>query len=165
MKFAYLIISVLMLCSCYRRIGDLTLVSNQNYDSSAEYVLVARNVEGKSKARKGDPLESAIDNLVAEHKGNHLRNVKIFVKKNGEVIKVIGDVYADKKNAINVETSVNETIQLQIGDRVSFQYRFKLHEGKILGINKDGAVVEFKGNNDEMTKKQFSFEELTKLGK
>lgn len=165
MKFFYLILSVIVLTSCYRRIGDLTVVSNQNYDTNAEYVLVARDVEAKSKTKKGDPLESVIDKVVSDHKGNHLRNAKIYVKRNGKKIKIIGDVYANKKNAIQVQTSVNEQIKLEVGNKVSFKYLFKIREGKIIGINKSGAVVEFKNNSDELIKKEFNFDELTRITK
>jgi len=96
-KALYFIPLLLLLSSCYNRIGDLTVVSNGNFDSAAEYVLVARSVEGKAKTKKGDPLESAIDKVVMENNGDHLRNVKIYVKNNGAKIKVIGDVYADKR--------------------------------------------------------------------
>ena len=98
MKKSILIgLTALSLSSCYNRIGDLTLVSNSNFDSSAEYVLIERNVEVTAKFKKGDPLETAVDKAVMDYKGDHLRNVKIYVKNNGNKIKLIGDVYGDER--------------------------------------------------------------------
>ncbi|RYM32358.1 hypothetical protein ERX46_13830 [Brumimicrobium glaciale] len=160
-----LALSSLLFTSCYHRIGDLTLVSNQNYDSSEEYVMIAQNVEGKAKSKKGDPLETAIDNVVIENNGNHLRNAKIFVKKNGQVIKVVGDVYGDKRYLVDVVTSVVKDVKLEIGDTVSFKSHGRILEGKILGLNSEAAIVEFTNSMKKTVKKEIKFADLTKLGK
>ena len=83
----------LMFSSCYRRIGDLNMVSNRNIDSSKEYVLVARHVEAKANARGQDALEKAIDKAVESVYGEYMMNVQIYVKRNGGKVKVVGDVY------------------------------------------------------------------------
>ncbi|RFC53241.1 hypothetical protein [Brumimicrobium aurantiacum] len=160
MKKIIFFICLFTLSSCWTRIGDLTMVANKNVDSSKEYVLVAQNVEGKSKTKKGDPLESAIDAVVAEHKGNHLMNAKIFIKNNGKKVKVIGDVYGDKE--ISITTTISKEIILKVGDDVSFKHNLKLIKGEIIGINSDNAVIEFK-INDEKKIKEIPFEDLTKL--
>ena len=86
-------------CSCnsYRRLGDLTLVSNRNFDSSIEYVELEREVEVKVRLSKIDPLEQAIDKATEMAQGEHLRNVKIYLKRNGRKIKIRGDVWGIKQ--------------------------------------------------------------------
>lgn len=85
------------LTSCYNRIGDLTLVSNRNFDTSANYELVERNVTAKVKSKKRDALERAIDKATESKEGEHMRNVKIYVSWSGKKIKVEGDVYGIKQ--------------------------------------------------------------------
>ncbi len=93
----YLIGAVVLTTSCaYQRIGDLTMISNRNVDTSKEYVLLQRNVEVKVKSSKRDALEKAIDKATESVNAEHLMNVKIFVKNNGAKIKVIGDAYGIK---------------------------------------------------------------------
>ena len=94
-------ILILMTGCVYHRIGDLTMISNRNIDSSKEYVLIQRNVEGKAKMKKGDALERAIDVATEDYNGEYLMNVKVYVKNNGKKIKVIGDVWGDKSSQNN----------------------------------------------------------------
>ena len=78
--------------------GDLTMISNRNVDKSANYVLLARDVEQKIKTKKKDYLELAIDEAVQSVEGGeYMMNVKLFIKKNGKKIKVQGDVWGLKK--------------------------------------------------------------------
>lgn len=81
----------------YKRIGDLTLISNRNIEPGKKYTLVQRNVEGIGKMKKGDALEQAIDNATELHNGDYLMNTKIFIKDNGKKVKVVGDVYQQEK--------------------------------------------------------------------
>jgi len=81
----------------YKRIGDLTLVSNRNIDLSKKCVLLQSNVESKARVKRKDGLERAIDKATESVNGEYLMNVKIFVKSNGKVIKVQGDVYGFPK--------------------------------------------------------------------
>ena len=77
------------------------MVSNRNIDSSKEYVLIARGVEAKSKTKKQDALENAIDKVVDKYEGEYIMNCRIYVKRNGKKIKVNGDVYGIKKDTTN----------------------------------------------------------------
>ncbi len=90
--FSILVLTML-LSSCYKRIGDLTMVSSRNIDSKTDYKLIQKYVTGKASSKKGDALETAIDNSVKRiPDGEFLKNVKIYVKNNGRKIKVEGDV-------------------------------------------------------------------------
>ena len=100
-----LLMSVIVFCissltGCYTRIGKLTMISTRNVDSKMDYVLIAKDVKAVAKAKKGDPLESAIDKAVKNYPtGEFMKNVIISVSKNGKKVKVVGDVwgYAEKK--------------------------------------------------------------------
>jgi hypothetical protein len=100
-------------------------------------------------------------------------NVKVYVKNNGKKIKVEGDVWgmksipvhSESSIQVNVESSINNQIEFNSGDAVVFKSFGKLMEGKIVGINANGAVVEFVNMLKEETKKEISFEALTKINK
>lgn len=94
-------IAIVTLSGCYRRIGDLNMVSNRNIDSNTEYVLIERGVESKSKTKKQDALEQAIDKAVNKYEGEYLMNCRIYVKKNGRKIKVVGDVWGVKPDTVS----------------------------------------------------------------
>lgn len=99
MKNRYIILtSVLMfLSSCgYTRLADLNMVSNRNIDQGSEYKLIKKDVEGKAPVNKQDPLECAIDEAVKKADGEFMMNVKIYIKKSGSKIKVVGDVWGKK---------------------------------------------------------------------
>ena len=96
MKNTILLISLAFITlSCgYKRMGDLTMISNRNVDKSANYVLLARDVEQKIKTRKKDYLELAIDEAVQSVEGGeYIMNVKLYIKRNGKKIKIQGDVW------------------------------------------------------------------------
>jgi len=92
-------------------------------------------------------------------------NVKVYVKNNGKKIKVEGDVWGLKSTQVNVESSVTKKIEFNTGDTVAFKNSGKLVEGKIVGINSNGAIVEFKNTLGQTKKKEIPFDELTKLEK
>ncbi|MFC4634475.1 hypothetical protein ACFO3O_11190 [Dokdonia ponticola] len=129
-------------CSSYTRIGDLTGISNRNLDDSQQYVMLEREVEAVATA-ENDALEQAVDTMTKEHEGEFLRNVKIYVKSNGKKVKVIGDVWGIQKTAVNVNTNANATIELKIGDNVVFDRRGTITDGKIIGLNANGVIVEY----------------------
>lgn len=136
------IIMSLSSCSSYTRIGDLTGISNRNLDDSQQYVMLEREVEAVATA-ENDALEQAVDTMTKEHEGEFLRNVKIYVKSNGKKVKVIGDVWGIQKTAVNVNTNANATIELKIGDNVVFDRRGTITDGKIIGLNANGVIVEY----------------------
>ena len=160
------IVSIALFSSCaYSTIGDLTMVSNRNIDSNGKYVLLKRNVEGVAKTKNNDALERAVDKLTNEYKGEYLMNVRVYVKGNGKKVKVIGDVWGVKSTKVNVSSSVNEDIVFKVGDNVIFKNSKNsksLTRGKIIGLNKDGAIIEYKvlGIN---SKKQLAYDDITKV--
>jgi hypothetical protein len=160
----YLGAILLFMTSCaYQRIGDLTMISNRNVDSGKEYVLIQRNAEGKAKMKKDDALERAIDAATEEYNGEYLMNVKVYVKNNGKKIKVEGDVWGLKSTQVNVESSVTKKVEFENGDTVTFQNSGKLTEGKIIGINENGAIVEYSNMLGQTKSKEIPFDELTKI--
>ena len=163
-----LLAGIIIFSSCgYQRIGDLTMISNRNVDSDKEYVVLQRNGQGIAKMKKDDALELAIDNATEKYNGEYLMNVKVYVKGNGKKIKVEGDVYGFKSEAtqttVDVESSVTKKIEFETGDTVSFKQTGKLVEGTIVGINANGAVVEYKNITGKLTKKEIPFDDLTKI--
>ena len=168
MKTVLVLISgIIILSSCYQRIGDLTIVANRNVDSDKEYVILQRNAQGAAKMKKDDALELAIDNATEKYRGEYLMNVKIYVKGNGKKIKVEGDVWGMKSETsvtnIEVESSVIKKIEFENGNTVSFKNSGKIVEGIIVGINSNGAVVEFKNLIGKLTKKEINLDDLTKI--
>jgi hypothetical protein len=160
----YLGAILLLFPSCaYQRIGDLTIISNRNVDSEKEYVLIQRNAEGKAQMKKHDALERALDAATEKYNGEYLMNVKVYVKNNGKKIKVEGDVWGLNSTRVNVESSVTKKIQFETGDTVTFQNSGKLTQGKIIGINVTGAIVEYKNILGKIKNKEISFDDLTKI--
>ena len=165
------IISILTLavlitsCASYNRIGDLTMISNRNIDSSKEYVLIKRNVEGIAKAENNDALERAIDKITDENKGEYLMNIRVYVKSNGKKVKIRGDVWGLKSTKTNISSSVTKKIEFKTGDEVMFKKSGSLKKGKIIGINENGAIVEYKGVFGKITQKEVKFDNLTKIDK
>lgn len=165
-KLFYLGLTSILMTSCaYQRIGDLTMISNRNVDSGEEYVLIQRSAEGKAKMKKDDALERAVDVATEEYKGEYLMNVKVYVKNNGKKIKVEGDVWGLKSTQVNVESSVTKKVEFKTGDTVTFKNSGKLTEGKIIGINANGAIIEYSNMLKKTKKKEIPFEKLTKIEK
>ena len=165
MKKSILILTLGLLSSCgYYRMGDLTMASNRNVDSGKEYVLLAKNVEATVKTKKGDAIERAIDGCTDAKNGDYLMNVKIYFKKNGRKVRVIGDVYGIPTTDVKVNSKVEEEIVFKVGDKVAFSKGKKVINGVIIGVNANGAIVEYmtmlgiKKNQLEVP-----FYELTKL--
>ena len=90
-------------------------------------------------------------------------NVKVYVKSNGKKIKVEGDVWGLKSTQVNVESSVTKKVEFENGDTVTFQNSGKLTEGKIIGINENGAIVEYSNMLGQTKSKEIPFDELTKI--
>ena len=94
MKKTLVILSSLLLASCYQRIGKLTIISTRNIETSTQYVLIAKDVTAKAKTKKNQALEIAIDKAVKQFpKGEFMKNTILEVSKSGRKIKVIGDVW------------------------------------------------------------------------
>lgn len=85
--------------SCWVRLGDLTVLSNRNYDRSEKYVELQRGVRAKGK-RKGHAqgaLEVAVDKAVSQVPGGeYLSNVTVETNLTGKKVRVTGDVWGKK---------------------------------------------------------------------
>lgn len=150
----------LISCGSWVRIGDLNAISNRNLDDSKTYVLLNRDVEAEADS-ENDALEQAVDNITKKHEGEFLRNAKIFIKDNGKKIKVIGDVWGVRNTLVNVNTSANANISLNIGDSVVFKRNGKIIDGQIIGINSNLLIVQYgKGKKVEL-----KYDEVTKTNK
>jgi len=161
-KNLLLLIPALSMVSCgsWVRIGDLNAISNRNLDDSKQYVLLNREVEAEADSDH-DALEQAVDNITKKYEGEFLRNAKVFVKDNGKKIKVIGDVWGIRNAQVNVSTSANANIQLNIGDSVVFKRKGELIDGQILGFNSNLLIIQYgKGKKIEL-----KYDEVTKTNK
>ena len=86
----------LLLASCggYQRIGSLSMISTRNMDRSITYVPIQRGVEATARMRNDDALQEAVDQCVnSVPGGEYLMNVAVFVKDNGQRVRVRGDVW------------------------------------------------------------------------
>jgi hypothetical protein len=95
MKKAILIAgTALLMTSCsYSTIGDLNMVSNRNVSLSENYIMLGKQVQGKGKEDNHNALENALHDAVSKYpSGEFMMNVKIMVRKDGQKVKVIGDV-------------------------------------------------------------------------
>jgi hypothetical protein len=153
-----IVLTTLTSCGSYVRIGDLTGISNRNIDNSEQYVLIERDVESVAKSEK-DALEQAVDNMTKEYEGEFLRNAKIYVKSNGKKVKVIGDVWGIQKTNVNVTTNANAKIELKVGDKVVFNRKGDIVDGKIIGLNSDSVIVEYGKRNKRI---ELKYDEVTK---
>jgi hypothetical protein len=115
--FALFMLSLLFTgCTSYKQVGDLTMVSTRNVDTSADYVLIRSYMGGSNrelrKSRAVD-LKDAINNVVRQTPGGEfLKNVKVYLI-NGKYFAVEGDIWGISEN-INFRG-------FRVGDRV--QYR------------------------------------------
>jgi hypothetical protein len=98
-----LITALFILSSCYNRIGDLSLISNHNMNLMSDYVLIQRNVDGVAKTMKKDALERAIEEATETWEVEFIMNCKVYVKSNGNKIKVVGDVWGKKTEELKTK--------------------------------------------------------------
>lgn len=153
-----IVLASLTSCGSYVRIGDLTGISNRNYDDSKKYVLLEREVEAVADS-DNDALEQAVDNMTKEYEGEFLRNAKIYVKSNGKKVKVIGDVWGIQNTNVNVSTNANAKIELSVGDKVVFNKKGGIIDGKIIGLNSSFVIVEYGKRNKRV---ELKYDEVTK---
>ncbi len=163
-KFFAIVILILFLTGCYKRIGDLTILANRNIDSKTDYQLIERYQTAKAKARDQDALEQAIDKVVKNTEGGEfLKNVKIYVKNNGRKVKIEGDVWGIPPIGGSVKKTVNTNIEFKQGDKVAFKNMGKLVEGTIIGLNQNTAIVKFKTILGQEKNKEVEYLKLTKI--
>lgn len=150
--------------SCaFRRIGDLTVVSTRNIDSKTDYKLIEKYVVGKAKSKHDDVLQQAIDNAIKKvPDGEYLTNVRIYIKPSGRKIKLEGDVWGIPKVDKNIILAAKDTIHYGVGSQVTFKSsNGKLNTGKIVGINKTVAIVEYEVLFGKLKKIEVRYEDLT----
>lgn len=152
----------LFFSSCYRRIGDLNMVSNRNYNESSTYVELKRGVVAKSRITPHrNALEEAIDratDLVPG--GEFMKNVKVEVRLNGKRVRVEGDVWGIQR------IKEDKNSELKVGDKVI--YRKKIGSPKkvatVLGVDNQGVTIElslpFGGKKYDVV----HFDKVTKIG-
>lgn len=152
-------------CGSYQRIGDLTVVSNRNTANRGDLVLLERDVEVTAKARQDDALEQAIDLATAEVAGGeYLENVKIYVKSNGQKVRVRADVWGvPQESAVQVTSGVTGDNSMSPGDRVTFKHSGIVVEGVIHGVNAEGAVVKYENRAGRELLREVAFAKLTKV--
>lgn len=152
--FAVLFVTIMVSgCSSFNRIGDLTMISNRNVDSQTNYVLIERDVEGIAEGITNDALERAVDEATTQYNGEFLKNVKVYIKDNGEYVKVVGDVWGLK-----------DASRFVIGDYVLFKRNGKMIKGKIVGRKKKLAIVEY-SNGSKTRSIEVEIVRLTKTSK
>lgn len=94
MKPYVLLAALLCGCNPYQRIGNMTMLSTRNVDSSTKYQPLLRGVEAEAKMKHDDALQEAVDIATAKAPGGeYLMNVAIYVKRNGRKVKIRGDVW------------------------------------------------------------------------
>lgn len=160
------VIATSLLASCsYTRIADLTVVANRNVGSTDQYEMIQRDVRHTAKAKRNS-LDVAVDKAVAQVEGGeYLQNVKIYVKSNGKKIRVVGDVWGIPEPTTGITTSVSGDNDLSVGDKVAFKVAGLMTEGRIVGVNSSGAIVEINSKIGVSRKKQVPIEKLTKISK
>jgi len=145
-----LILSMLVLSGCsFQRIGNLTMVSTRNVDSSTNYVELKRNVTGTSKMRKGDALQEAIDEAVSSVPGGEYMMNAVFYVKDNRVIKVVGDVYGDPANASKY---VVENELIKEGNKIHYlDHKNRKVLATILEVKGDSSLIQIDLNKKELT--------------
>lgn len=164
---AITLLAVFILTGCsFVRIGNLTMASTRNVDTKTEYKILQKGVEGKAKVKKDNALQEAIENAVKKlPDGEFMKNVTVYMKSNGKVMKVVGDVWGVPSVQKDVTIKVEEEIVFKVGDKVAFRKTKtgKLKEGTIIGINSNGAIVEYLDTFNNPAKSEVKFEMMTKV--
>ncbi len=159
------IAAILVATSCsYNRVESLTMVSTRNVDPTKPGELILRNVEAKAKTKHDDALQEAIEEACRQHPGGeYMMNVAVYVKGNGNWIKVQGDVWGRPVQQ-DVATPVQTGgIDLAVGHTVAFKRQGKLVTGTIVGMRPSTALVEFTKSTGGKDMREVPLGELTKV--
>lgn len=155
MKRILFILGTVLLTSCANRLGDLTLLSNRNYDKSQNYVLLKQDVQVKVKTKKNDVIERAVDKATSSVPGGeHLQNVTLWVSPSGKKIKLQGDVYGIKPVEVPKEVT---KIEWKVGDKVQYKTLTGRKTGTIIDIsNSEEATIKLdeSGNSETVSYKK-----------
>ena len=145
MKYLSLPLLALLLSSCggYQRIGQLTMVSTRNVDSSKPAVMLMRNAEGTAKMKNNDAMQLAVDATVAQHPaGEYLMNAQVYVSNNGKRVRVTGDIYGH--GTAQAEAPRNDA-GMALGTVVWFKPKGSTRQVRatVVGLRSDMLVLEY----------------------
>jgi len=166
-KILIILLAIVVFDSCaYRRIGQLTMISTRNVDSKTDYKLIKKEAVGIAKLKHNDAFQEAVDDAVKQSPdGEFMKNVIVYLKRNGRKIKIEGDIWGVPSVTKQVEKSVNAKVVFKVGDKVTFKNSLgKIVEGKILGVNTNTAIIEHKNSLGKTTKSEIKYEDMTKIG-
>lgn len=140
----------MIVASCANRLGDLTMISNRNYDKSVNYELLQRDIEVKVKTKKNDVLERAVDKATSSVAGGeYLQNVTIWVSPSGKKLKIKCDVYGVKQ----AESASNEW---KVGDRVQYKTPTGRKTGELVDVSDpEQATVKLENGNSDKVKYKY----------
>lgn len=158
--FTYALLASLALSSCsWQQMGSLTMVSTRNVDQSKEYAIVARAVEARVNSR-GNALQAAIDKAVTQVPGGeYMMNVNVYVNKNGERVRVTGDVWGHAQAAAT--SGDGRTAAIQPGDAVVWKQGSAIFSGTVVSLQGLKAVVEY-DRNGQARMREVDLKKLTK---
>lgn len=146
-RIALFTVAIMLLASCgYKRMGSLTMVSTRNVESSIQYVELARKVEGKTKLKRDDALQEAIDEAVnSVPGGEYMTNVVVYIKGD-RMIKVTGDVYGSTEAKAKKE----QVPDLVVGQKVMWiDDKNRTVESRVKQIDGDRYVIQIVFNKKE----------------
>lgn len=162
-KHTYILAAAMLVsgCSEWNRVGQLSMVSTRNVDSSKRYEALLRNVEGLGEMTKDDALQTAIDQAVHKHPGGeYMMNAIIYVKDNGKWVKVQGDVWGSPVAQGAATPTQTGSVAMKVNDRVIVKWNGKMMPGTLLGIRNDIGVVQFNAGSGWKVK-EFPLSEIT----
>lgn len=141
-KILFLVSTTIILSSCANRLGDLSMLSNRNYDNSQKYVLLQRDVKVKVKTKKNDVIERGVDKATSSVRGGEfLMNATLWVSPGGKKLKIKADVWGIQKEEAAPTANALSTAW-KVGDKVQWKELTKTFKGEITDLlNEEIATV------------------------
>lgn len=141
MKVLKLSIVALLLTSCgsWQPMRRLNIVASRNIEPAKSYQLIERDVEAVVKNKDGNGISQLLDKICADYRGEFVSNAKLFVKSNGKQIKVVGDVWGDGVNNINM----TQKSEFAVSDPIYFKRdkSSKWEAATIKGLTPNKVIV------------------------
>lgn len=141
MKILKLSVVALLLTSCasWQPMGRLNMVASRNVEPTKAYTLIERDVEAVINNQDGNGMPMLLDKICADYRGEFVANAKLFVKSNGKKIKIVGDVWGDAVNNINMTSKA----EFAVGDVIYFKKDkdAKWKKGTIEGLTPTKVIV------------------------
>jgi hypothetical protein len=144
--------------SCSHRLGNLTMISTRNIETSKDYKELKRTVVGKDKSLQkllllfgpfGSPdMELALNKVVNTVPGGEfMKNVIVTERYNWyllfsiRVLIIEGDVWGIPQN------ERQNTYNLKIGDKVTWKetvlFKDKWYDGEVMAVSAETATVKY----------------------